>query len=527
LTRSSSLGFLFAAALCGAVLVLAFPPFGVWPLGFLAPAGLCWLLCRPEADGRRGALAGFWFGMAFFSGTVYWVVPVMQRYGGLHPSMALCVLFLMVAVLSLFLATFGALVGGVARRAGALQALLLAPALWVAVELARNHLLTGFPWVRLGASLQRLPPLLQAASLAGVYGLSFLMLTVAAALALLARGRRIAGSVYLVAALTMCVAASVWGMGRISRLRAESQDAPGVVVASVQGNVPQDRKWSPDAAAAILKRHLDLTRLAVEQGAGLVVWPESSLPFPLRGNREFATRVHTMMAETDAALVLGSLDWRRGEGGEPEVFNSAFLLLPGRTARLAYDKHHLVPFGEYVPLRRLLFFASSLVEQVGELSRGSGEQHLATSPATGVPRIGILVCYEIIFPELSRRAVDSGAEILLTLTNDAWFGRTAAPYQHFSEAVLRAVETGRWVVRAANTGISGIISPTGEVLAETELNVEALAAGTVHPRDERTLYVRSGDSFAWACVILAAVVTVLGWRGTVRRSNPAQDQPAR
>lgn len=500
--------------MAGALLVLAFPPFDLWPLAIPAIALLCWLLSSPGPVLRAGAAAGFWFGMTFFAGSIYWVLPVMQHFGGLPWLVALLLLLLFSALLATFLAGFSAMVQYLVNQWGPGRALILAPAVWVGVELARNHVLTGFPWVRLGTALHSVPALLQLASITGVYGLSFLLLALASSLALLVRpAQRTCGAAYFSVSMLMAVAVFLWGSGRVERLRAESETGRGVVVASVQGNVPQDRKWSPQAAEEILTRHLDLSRLAVSRGATLVVWAESSLPFPLRGPGEFGHRVQQAVRESGAVWILGSLDRRDTEQGGRRVYNSAFLVSPGQAPRLAYDKAHLVPFGEYVPLRQILFFASKLVHEVGELSGGDGKQHLAAdSGVPGVPRLGILICYEIIFPGLARQAVREGAELLINLTNDAWFGETAAPYQHFSEAVVRAVETGRWVVRAANTGISGIIAPSGEVVAQTKLGVAALAQAEIFPRQERTLYVRWGDVFPWACAILTCLVTVLARR---------------
>ena len=502
------------AAVAGALLVPAFPPFDLWPLAVLATALLCWLLSWPGPVRRVGAQAGFWFGMTFFAGSVYWVVPVMQHYGGLSWMVALSVLVLFVALLAAFFAGFSALVQHLVNQLGAGPALILAPAVWVGAELARGHVLTGFPWVRLGNALHTIPALLQLASVTGIYGLSFLLLALASSLALLARpALRATGAIYLSLLLLMAVGIFAWGSARADRLRGEAEASRGIGVACVQGNVPQDHKWSREAADEILARHLELTRLAASRGAELVVWAESSLPFPLRRHAEFSNRVRQAARDTGSALIIGSLDWRpTGQDGR-QVYNSAFLVSAGEPVRLAYDKVHLVPFGEYVPLRRVLFFASKLVEEVGELSAGNGQQHLAAgSGVQGLPGLGILICYEIIFPGLARQAVNDGAQVLLTLTNDAWFGNTAAPHQHFSEAVIRAVETGRWVVRAANTGISGIIAPSGDVAARTELGVATLAQAEIYPRSERTLYVRLGDVFAWACVILTAVVVVLGRR---------------
>jgi apolipoprotein N-acyltransferase len=458
------------------------------------------------------AWSGFWFGAAFFTGAVYWVVPVMGRYGGLAWSVAASILVLMVGFLALFSAAFAAWLHFMTVRLGAGAALALAPAAWVALELLRNYLFTGFPWVRLGTALHASRTLLQAASLAGVYGLSALVLAGAAGLAWVVRRPRCSWALaHLSLVLALTLAAHFWGRERARALEADGTAGDAALeVACVQGNVPQGHKWKSDEAAAIVARHLELTRQAAGAGAELVIWPESSMPFALRQNPEFAGRVREVARRSGVALLIGSLDVRAAGAPGREVYNSAFLLGEDGRIRGVYDKTHLVPFGEYVPLRRLLFFASSLVEEVGDLRAGSGEQPLATQVGGGAtPGLGVLICYEIIFSELSRQAVRAGASVLANLTNDAWFGRTSAPYQHFAEAVMRAVETGRWVVRAANTGISGIISPSGRVAVRTELGQVALAQAQVRPRHEVTLYVRTGDVFAWACAILALVAMLL------------------
>ncbi len=276
------------AAAAGALLVPAFPPFDLWPLAVVATAVLCWLLSWPGPVRRAGAQAGFWFGMTFFAGSVYWVVPVMQHYGGLSWIVALSVLILFAALLAAFFAGFAALVQHLVNQMGSAPALILAPAVWVGAELARSHVLTGFPWVRLGNALHTIPSLLQLASVTGVYGLSFLLLALASSLALLARpALRATGAIYLSLLLLMAVGIFAWGSGRVDHLRGETEPSRGVDVACVQGNVPQDRKWSREAADEILTRHLELTRLAASRGAELVVWAESSLPFPLRGHAEF------------------------------------------------------------------------------------------------------------------------------------------------------------------------------------------------------------------------------------------------
>jgi apolipoprotein N-acyltransferase len=486
-----------AAGLAGATLVLAFPPYDLWPVAAAAPVPLCWIASHPRVGRGAAVLSGLAFGVAFFCGSVYWVVPVMRRFGGLSLPAALGVLLALVA----YLAAFPAAVHRLARRRGTLPALLAAPAVWAALELARNHLLTGFPWVRLGTALHAAPALLQLASVTGVYGLSALLLSIAAAAAALAsapgRGAAIYAAAAAAAALGVAAAGSV-------RLRAAPAGEP-LPVACVQGNVPQDRKWDPEEAQAILDRHARLTEAAARAGARLIVWPESSMPFALRAYPSFARAVQDLAAGLDVSLLVGSLDRRPGDGGSA-TYNAAFLV--DRDGRIAavYDKIHLVPFGEYVPWRRVLWWAGSLVEEVADLRPGSGPGVLRG--AAGLPPLGVQICYEIIFPELPRRAVGGGATLLLNITNDAWFGDTSAPHQHFAEAVVRAAETGRWVVRAANTGVSGLIDARGRVVARSRLGETTIVQGVAAACSARTPYGRTGDLFAWTCAILAAAALV-------------------
>ena len=499
----------------GATLVLGFAPFDLWPLAAVAPAALCWVAVYPGLGRGTVLVSALLFGAAFFLGTIYWVAPVMSRHGDIGLASAGGILLLLVAYLTAFLLVFALSLRRLAARLGPRAALAAAPAIWVALELARNHLLSGFPWVRLGTSLHAALPLLQVVSVAGVYGASALLMVPAAALAAALQpggeGRR-RGLLGLGGAAALFLLCAGWGGWRIDRLPAG--DGAPLRVALVQGNVPQDLKWEREEASRILDRHLALSREAIASGADLVVWPESSMPFSFRGNRAFSGPVRALARESGVPLVIGTTDRREGQG----VFNSAFLIDARGEVQGVYDKSHLVPFGEYVPLRRLLSFAGSLVAEVGEMSPGSGA---VTMGGEGeVPALGAMICYEVIFPELARASVREGARLLVNLTNDAWFGRTSAPSQHFAEAVVRAVETGRWLVRAANTGISGIVDPAGRVTEVSSLEEAVVVSGVVAARTDLTLYVRAGDSFAWACAILGIAALFLPARPPGLRSRP-------
>jgi len=435
----------------------------------------------------------------------------MWSYGGLPRWLAALVFLPLLAYLAAFPAAFTALLHRVRVRRGPVAALAIAPCLWVGLEILRNYALTGFPWARLGLVLHGFPLLLQGAALAGVYGLSLVLMGVAVA------GAALAGAVPRGAALRLAAAAAcgvvivaVWGGVRLAALEEEAREAaPGrrLRVACVQGNVAQAQKWEPGQAEAHLATHVRLSDQAYRDGAELVVWPESSLPMALRSQARMEAVVRDVARRAGRPLLVGSLDVRGGSPGGRAIYNSAFLLAPDGSIAGVYDKVHLVPFGEYVPAARWLWFVDSLVQEVGSLQAGA-EGHPLTTRSLAAP-LGVEICYEVVFPELSRRSVRLGAGLLVNLTNDAWFGETAAPYQHFAEAQVRAVEVGRYLVRAANTGVSGIVAPSGEVLATAPLGAQQVVAAEVVWRDARTPYVVVGDLVAWACVTLAAAVLVL------------------
>jgi apolipoprotein N-acyltransferase len=388
-------------------------------------------------------------------------------------------------------AVFAALLYRVRLRRGPVVALAIAPCLWTGLEIIRNYALTGFPWVRLGLALHDFPLLLQGAALAGVYGLSFMLMGVAAACAALvgAAPRPVALRFTAAAACAVGIVAA-WGWMRLTDLAAEARDAGPerrLRVACVQGNVAQAQKWAPGQAEAHLATHVRLSEEAYRDGAGLVVWPESSLPMALRSQARMEQAVREVARRSGRPLVVGSLDTRRASTGDRAIYNSAFLIAADGSIAGIYDKVHLVPFGEYVPAKRWLWFVDSLVQEVGGLHAGAEGRPLVTS-SLAAP-LGVEICYEIVFPEISRRAVRLGAGLLVNLTNDAWFGDTPAPYQHFAEAKVRAVESGRYLIRAANTGVSGIVAPTGVVLGADSVrgHGRSRCLGVCYTRDRGAL----------------------------------------
>jgi apolipoprotein N-acyltransferase len=506
-----------AAAASGLLLAAAYPRPDLQLLGFVALVPLLVSLqgCRPARALRRGYACG----VVFFGILLYWVGGVMVDYGGLPWLLAVPILALLIAYLATYVALFALLVAAAWTRLGPV-ALAGAPFVWVALELARARLLTGFPWGLLGYSQYRNLPLLQAAGLGGVYLVSFLVLGVNAALALLVVRARGAGDAgprggLAAAGALLLLAGAAHAAGAVA-LAAPPGGATGppVPVAAIQANVPQERKWSAAAAGAILADLDRLTRQAAEAGARLIVWPESSSPYSIRvpardrddagaprvvPHEAYLGRLLDLAAETGTTLVIGTVDYRVVDGGL-RAFNSAARLGPDRSLGPVYDKIHLVPFGEYVPLQRLLFFVDRMARgAIADFAPGASADPLPT-PWGGA---ATFICYEAIFPELVRRLAAADPAFLVNITNDAWFGRTSAPAQHLAMAVVRAVETRRDLLRAANTGISAVIDPRGRIVARTRLMETAVLKASVTPRAGGTPYVRSGDAFAWACVILA------------------------
>jgi apolipoprotein N-acyltransferase len=432
----------------------------------------------------------------YFAGTIYWTGEVVRQFGGLSLPVAVAVAALLVAYLALFPGLFAAMVGWLSGRIGR-GALLLAPAVWVTTELARAYFWSGFPWVLLGYSQARVLPVAQVASLFGVYGVSALVALVngAIAYALLERSRKALVSLTAAAA---CVAGfAFWGHVR-ARDAVLTRQGDAMNVAVVQGNIPQDQKWNPARAEAILSQYLAMTREAAREGAQFVVWPESSAPFYFEEDRVGAARVRAVVQETGVTLLFGS---DQIEHGSPaKYYNSAFVLRPDGSTAGVYRKMYLVPFGEYVPLRRLLFFVAPVVDAVGDFSPGRDVTILPVDRF----KVSTAICYEIVYGNLVRQMVLSGSELLTTITNDAWYGRSSAPYQHFEQASMRAIEQGRYLVRSANTGISGIVDPYGHVAAQSPLFEPAVLVGPVRMLKELTVYARIGDLLAYLCVAVTA-----------------------
>ncbi len=458
-------------------------------------------LASPRPPGSRALrcfLLGLVTGLVYFAGTLYWVGAVMRIYGGLSWVVAIAVAITLVAYLALYPAVFALVCGRLLGTFGP-AAILLSPAVWVATELGRTHLFTGFPWVLLGYSQARVLQIAQLASLFGIFGLSALVAIVNAALAYLLYARSLRSRCLTAAVAVGCVvAASVWGTLRVNDGRLVRAGAP-LCVGIVQGNVPQDEKWDASRALAIFQHHLQLTREATARGARFIVWPESSTPFLFEQDPLGRGAITRIAVQTNSYILVGSDQIEPSQ--PPRYYNAAFLVGPDGRTLAVYRKMHLVPFGEYVPLKKVFFFVTPLVQAVSDFSAGDE----AVLLRLGTHPFSTAICFEVVYPDLVRRFVMAGSELLTTITNDAWFGRSSAPYQHFEQASLRAIENGRYLVRSANTGISGIVDPYGRVLQRSRLFESTVLVGEVRTLTGLTLYARIGDLIAYLATALTLV----------------------
>lgn len=487
------------AALSGVLLVLSFPKFGHWSLGWVALAPL--LLALSEARGFRAVRLGYLTGAVAGLGLLYWTALVVTQYGGLSLPVAVVIMTLLCLAVALFPALFAAIVARWLDAAGP-QALLLSPLAWVATEVLRAYTFFRFPWCLLGYSQADNLAFVQVARFGAVYAVSFLLALTGGVLAhaVVERDvRRRRG-----AALAAFGLLAVVALDGTRRLAQAPRESGRLQVGLVQASIPQDEKWDPERGLENVQRHIDLTQRAADAGARLVVWPESALPWDFDRAPAMAARLRELAKARRIQLLFGNDD--HSPDGERAWVGAKLLTAEGELS-FRYHKMRLVPFGEYVPMQPLLTLggrvAAKLVQQVSDFTPGDS---FAVAEVGG-GRLSVSICYEAIFPDLLREFVARGSQLLVNVTNDAWYGTTSAPYQHFAMARFRAVENGRYLVRAANTGISAVVDPRGRVVERTALFERTVLVHDVPLLEEQTFYARRGDLFAWACLGATVALT--------------------
>ena len=493
----------------GLLLVLSFPKFGHGAVAWVALAPLLVALARAPGP-AHGFRLGYLTGAVSALGLVYWTATVVVQYGGLHLGVGILVMVLLCLALALFPSLFGLLVAAWVRAFGP-RALLLSPLAWVATEILRANTLFNFSWCLLGYSQQPYPGFIQLARYTAVYGVSFLVAGVSAVLAYVRLEQR-AGPRRTAAFVTAVIVSGVWIHGEWL-LGQRWPESGRVAVGLVQASIQQDEKWDPARALENVERHVALTRLAAARRARLVVWPESAVPFPFDHAPVVAEELRRLARDNAAYLLFGNDDREDPPGGPYRAWVAAKMLTPQGDLALRYHKIRLVPFGEYVPLQPVLTFGgrftARLVQQVADFT--PGEEY--TVAEVDGHRVAAFICYEAIFPDLVRHFAARGAELLVNITNDAWYGYSSAPYQHLAMAAFRAVENERYLVRAANTGITAVVDPRGRILERTDLFRPATLVREVAFVPGMTFYARHGDVFAWGCLAAAAAaITAAAWR---------------
>lgn len=484
-----SLGLAFLAPALGVLTVPGFAPFNFFPLPLLTLALLfrLWVKARTA---RRAGLTGFAFGMGFFGAGVSWVYVSLHDFGGMPLPLAVVATALFCAVLALFPALAGWWQARFGVRPG-LRALVLMPALWVVMEWLRGWIFTGFPWLALGYSQVPLSPLAGFAPVLGVYGVSLALAVAAGALALLPergeRGRAVAALALL--------AAGGWALQQVEWT---APAGPPLTVSLLQGNIAQDMKWRPEVAAATLRTYEEL---ALKSTGRLIVMPETALPMfydevPLA----YLKRVANLARSRGGDAVLGIPE--AFDGGE--YYNSAFSF--GTAPRQVYRKSHLVPFGEYLPLRPVFAWVLNVLHiPLSDFSRGAEVQR---PMAVAGQHLAVDICYEDVFGEEIIRQLPR-ATLLANLSNDAWFGHSLGPWQHLQIAQMRALETGRYMLRATNTGVTAIINPRGEVLWQAPVFATTVLEGVAQGFQGATPFVYYGNV---ALLILLGLMLLLAWR---------------
>ncbi len=476
---------------------------GLWPLLPVALVPLLHIFKYDSASTRFfwGLAAGF----LHFMLQIYWIVIVLGRYGGLEWFFSYPALVLLCLYMAVYVALFVAVGGALYRRCRPGTVLWLLPLLWVGLDWCRAVFFSGFPWMDLGYGFWQTPLLIQSADLFGHYFLTFLVLLCNCLVFLfLQKPARCLTFLHLPLVLASLLFVVVYGHIRGSGLQARISEAETMTIGVVQGNIDQSRKWSPDQQQRTVDIYLDRSADLLRRSGkpALIVWPETALPFFPQRN----PLIHSLqrLALQESVAVLTGSPWFEAQqhGDGVYYYNAAFVVDEQGEVRSRYFKSHLVPFGEYVPLKDLLFFLAPLVEAVGDFSPGTIEAPLRAGEAEA----GVLICFESIFPGIAREWVNTGANLLINLTNDAWYGRTSAPQQSMAMTVFRAVETRRSLVRAANTGISGFVDPLGHVLKSSSLFIDWAASAEVPLFESVSFHSRYGYLFGPLCALAALVM---------------------
>jgi apolipoprotein N-acyltransferase len=499
---------IFFALFSGILLFLSFPKFGLGFIAWIAFVPL-FIVLRDVVSIRRALFLGWITGLTACIGIIYWITYVVWNYGHLPLYLGVTIMLLLACYLSVYIALFAA---GIVYFRKKTPLCFIAPVLWVCLEYLKSQLFTGFPWENLGYSQFNNIFFIQIADIVGVFGLSFLIILLNTAFFEIITERSKKSFALAASVLILWSGVYAYGILRINQIDQRLKDAPAMEVSLIQGNIDQSIKWNENFQKETIRIYEDLSLRHPPANGGLIVWPETAVPFNFQDENDLHRQVKELSVKAKSWFIFGSMSYAPGSENT-DYYNSAYLLSPQGDIRGKYDKVHLVPYGEYVPLRTIFPFISSLAAGIGDFAEGKGFYPLTLDER----KIGVMICYEGILPEAARMYKNDAAELLVNITNDAWFGTTSAPYQHLSMSIFRAVETRLYLVRAANTGISAIVDPTGKILAQTEIFKKDEIHGKIKFIALPTFYARYGDLLVGACFICLIIFFL--WRLKGRKKD--------
>lgn len=492
----------FLPALSAFALVLSFPPFNLFFLAWFCFLPFFFFLYKAD-DYKTVFKGGLIFGFLYFLGNVYWIYHSLYYYG----SVPLILSYVIVGLLALYLALYPAFFALIYKNLSKtlLPTAFYAPFIWVSLEVLRTYLFTGFPWALIGYSQYKFLIIAQIADITGIYGISYLVLLFNCFIfdlwSFKENKRRYPLLPYIPIVTTVIVVSVVFifsiGYG-IKRLY-EPDIGKNFKAAIIQGSIPQNEKWDFNKINEILNIYKNLTMQAKIYNPQFIVWPETAVPFVFDKNR-FTRDLIEFVKQQNVYLLFGSIMEREKD----KYTNSAILIDPNGTVAYYYDKIHLVPFGEYVPLRKILFFIDKLTVGIGDYQAGSSY----TVAITPFGKFATLICYESIFPGQVRKFYQKGGQFIVNITNDGWFGNTSGPYQHFSMAVFRAIENRKPLIRAANSGISGFIDSKGRIINKTKLFERTYLIENVQTNEKMSFYTKYGDIFAYLCIVFSLIFVI-------------------
>ena len=494
------------ALLSGLLITASFPP--------LKTDWLIWISIIPLLSAIQGTTPGTAFrlgiiaGLAHYISLIYWIINVISTYGGLNVAISICILFLLCLYLSVYMGIFSLLA---ALFNNSKIKILFFAGIWISLEYIREMLFTGFPWGLLGYTQYNRLEIAQIVDITGVYGLSFLIVAFNVFLFnLIVKNKEILKNKYFISeSLILIILACIsiyYGSNCLTKYSIEKSGKAQLSIAVIQGNIDQAVKWDEEFMEITIDKYINLTRSSYNSNPDIIIWPETAVPFLFQDRNPLTEKIFTLARESHAHLIFGSPAYQ-GVSKNIKWYNSAWHLSPDGRISGQYNKNHLVPFGEYVPLQEFIPFVHRLVPAAGDFSKGESFDPLLLdkNPA------GILICYEVIFPEIARSQVLKGASMLINITNDAWFGYSSAPYQHLFMSVFRAIENRRPLMRSANTGISAIIDSTGRVNIQGDLFTEEVLTGKITPeKDAISFYSCFGDVFTAGILILCLIKISIG-----------------